>query len=440
MLTATPVHANAAVNRIAVAGRPSRKAAGAPSARRSIATRVASDEAAAAAVAAAAANTVSNEAPAGVAWDPDGLLPPPSSEGHFARRARQKAAAAGAKMQEAGAIRPIPPEHLAAGGVPAADGSLYDRPAFEKQMAEHFLPVDLDTPGLRIMHFDPPVFTLAGFFTEEQCDDAVAAALESGTLVPSKVGGGNLKDMAYADDNPYRTSSSVLLDAQVQAAHPRLRQMATALQSKGLRLLGQGDGSSWGPPGKLPAPGQYCYESLQMARYETGQHFLAHEDGFPASLARSNGFQRHATLLVYLNSTQEGGATRFDMLNLAVQPQKGKALLFFPAFADGTSDPRSLHTAEDAAEGNTKWVTQQWVARGLSGAAADPIQAALAGSLPLGSTGTAAAAAAAQPTRRAAAADDGPSAAEALLAGKRSKGKKGDKKRTGGGGGKGFGA
>lgn len=116
------------------------------------------------------------------------------------------------------------------------------------------------------------------------------------------------------------------------------------------------------------------------------------QDGFPAGLARSNGFQRHATLLVYLNSTQEvrccetrgaqlpppnlcraalhvstcspvqcsiqtvlpaypraavhwlfflqGGATRFDMLNLAVQPQKGKALLFFPAFADGTSDPR----------------------------------------------------------------------------------------------------
>ncbi|PRW56261.1 Oxoglutarate iron-dependent dioxygenase [Chlorella sorokiniana] len=358
-------------------------------------------------------------------------------------------------MQEAGAIRPIPPEHLAAGGLPAADGSLYDRPAFETQMAERFLPVDLDTPGLRIMHFDPPVFTLPGFFTEEQCDDAVAAALESGTLVPSKVGGGNLKDMAYAEDNPYRTSSSVLLDAQVQAAHPRLRQMAAALQSKGLRLLGQGDGASWGPPGKLPAPGQYCYESLQMARYETGQHFLAHEDGFPAGLARSNGFQRHATLLVYLNSTQEGGATRFDMLNLAggatrfdmlnlaVQPQKGKALLFFPAFADGTSDPRSLHTAEDAAEGNIKWVTQQWVARGLAGAAADPIQAALAGSLPLGSgsSSTSAAAPAVQPAQRAAAADEGPSAAEVLLAGKRSKGKKkGDKKKGGGGGGKGFGA
>lgn len=36
----------------------------------------------------------------------------------------------------------------------------------------------------------------------------------------------------------------------------------------------------------------------------------------------------------------QGGATRFDMLNLAVRPEKGKALLFFPSFADGTSDPR----------------------------------------------------------------------------------------------------
>ena len=64
------------------------------------------------------------------------------------------------------------------------------------------------------------------------------------------------------------------------------------------------------------------------------------QDGFPPSLARQNGFQRHATLLIYLNTTTQGGATRFDLLNLAVQPQKGKAVLFFPALSDGTSDPR----------------------------------------------------------------------------------------------------
>lgn len=40
-------------------------------------------------------------------------------------------------------------------------------------------------------------------------------------------------------------------------------------------------------------------------RYTTGQHFLAHEDGFPPLLATANGFQRHATLLLYLNDVQQ---------------------------------------------------------------------------------------------------------------------------------------
>ncbi|KAL4457586.1 hypothetical protein ABPG75_012459 [Micractinium tetrahymenae] len=144
---------------------------------------------------------------------------------------------------------------------------------------------------------------------------------------------------------------------------------------------------------------------------------------------------------------QEGGATRFDLLNLAVRPEKGTALLFFPAFADGTSDPRSLHTAEDAVD--TKWVAQQWVARGLAGAAFDPIAAALSGSLPLGGSAGSGAAQQQQaqqaqqpPLRRREAAEEGPSAAElALRTAKRGKGKKaGGKGKQGGGGGKGFGS
>ena len=71
---------------------------------------------------------------------------------------------------------------------------------------------------------------------EEECDSAVAAAVESGTLVPSKVGGSNLKDLAAAAGNTRRTSSSVLLDAGVQASHPRLKAMAQSLQSKGQRV------------------------------------------------------------------------------------------------------------------------------------------------------------------------------------------------------------
>eukprot|EP00879_Flechtneria_rotunda_P022671 GHRR01023943.1.p3 GENE.GHRR01023943.1~~GHRR01023943.1.p3 ORF type:complete len:141 (+),score=55.45 GHRR01023943.1:1041-1463(+) len=93
----------------------------------------------------------------------------------------------------------------------------------------------------------------------------------------------------------------------------------------------------------------------------TGQHFLSHEDGFPASIALEKGYQRRATLLVYLNDVQQGGATKFDHLSVSVQPQKGKALLFFPSFSGGRSDARTLHTAEDAADGHDKWVFQLWL-------------------------------------------------------------------------------
>lgn len=50
-----------------------------------------------------------------------------------------------------------------------------------------------------------------------------------------------------------------------------------------------------------------CHIVSPCCRYEAGQHFLAHEDGFPALLATANGFQRHATLLLYLNDVQQVG-------------------------------------------------------------------------------------------------------------------------------------
>ncbi len=37
-----------------------------------------------------------------------------------------------------------------------------------------------------------------------------------------------------------------------------------------------------------------------------GQHFLTHEDAFPFEVATAKGYQRRATLLVYLNDCPEG--------------------------------------------------------------------------------------------------------------------------------------
>eukprot|EP00198_Chlamydomonas_reinhardtii_P010683 XP_001700020.1 predicted protein [Chlamydomonas reinhardtii] len=176
----------------------------------------------------------------------------------------------------------------------------------------------------------------------------VRAAEASGRMAGSRIGAGNAS-AAYGPNaaSARRTSRGMMVTPGV--AGPAMDGVVSELHARGKKLLRAAEGAAWGISGKLPRPRQYCYEALQVTRYDAGQHFLAHEDGFPPHLAASNAFQRHATLL--------GGATRFDQLGLAVRPRKGKLLLFFPAFADGSADPRSLHTACDAVD--TKYVTQQ---------------------------------------------------------------------------------
>lgn len=113
----------------------------------------------------------------------------------------------------------------------------------------------------------------------------------------------------------------------------------------------------------MPRPGKYTFEGLQVANYQSGQFFRSHEDGFPQDLARENGFQRRATVLMYLNDVEEGGRTNFDWLDVSVKPVQGRALVFFPAFRTGQADDRTLHSAEDAAD--EKWVCQQWCVCGV---------------------------------------------------------------------------
>lgn len=315
---------------------------------------------------ASATPEIASDTPKGVAWDPEGLLPPPPAGGHFARRERAqqtiRAPPAGTPT-----LKPLPAGSPAE-GIPGCDGSLFDKKAYAALLSDKYMPVDLDYPGLKILHFDPPVIIIEDFFTPEECTAMIDAALNTGKMARSKVGAGNATtNTATAIKLDRRTSSSIVVDAALLRDHKGLEPSALLLQARGQALLSSKSSSRsnkpWGAPGKLPLPGQYCYESLQVAKYENGQYFLEHEDAFPAPLAVTNQFQRHATLLVYLNDVAAGGATKFEYLNLDVRPKCGRALLFFPATSDGFADARTLHTAETAED--IKWVTQQWIARGF---------------------------------------------------------------------------
>ncbi|GFH26661.1 thiaminase II, partial [Haematococcus lacustris] len=108
--------------------------------------------------------------------------------------------------------------------------------------------------------------------------------LASGALAASKIGAGNAGGETSNAYDARRTSSSLLMDAATQDRFPALARCVRRVQQRGLQLLGAGDGRQWGRPGRMPAAGQLCYESPQVARYEAAQHFLSHE-GFNLYLA-----------------------------------------------------------------------------------------------------------------------------------------------------------
>ncbi len=107
-------------------------------------------------------------------------------------------------------------------------------------------------------------------------------------------------------------------------------------------------------------------EEPQIVRYRKGEEFSWHYDEVPASQLE-NGGQRIATALVYLTDVDGGGGTVFrDLLTtdrqqqLSMQPRQGSLLLFFPSFADGLPDERTLHKGEKVASG-IKMIAQMWI-------------------------------------------------------------------------------
>ena len=282
-----------------------------------------------------------------------------SSRCHFGRastvaRASAQAdapAVAPAHLRET--VTPVPPE------VRDADGgvSLAEQPGmaagFGDLTAHDFLRVNTDVPGLKVLHIDPPVVTVDEFLTAEECDALVAAARESGEMRTSEVGGAD-------GASNVRTSRTCTLNSKLLTEHPTKRAILNATERLLPQLAGLGRSKT---AFKRPTSGSpFSYELPQVAHYRGGEYFKTHEDAFPADVADRKGYQRRATVLVYLNDVTNGGSTRFEKLGpLDVAPRKGKALLFFPGTDASQPDARTLHTAVEAVPGHEKWISQLWV-------------------------------------------------------------------------------
>lgn len=106
-------------------------------------------------------------------------------------------------------------------------------------------------------------------------------------------------------------------------------------------------------------------EPLQVLRYQTGEKFVPHFDSYDLSSfaertqVLKNG-QRIMTVILYLNTVEEGGQTAFPLLKLAVTPWQGSVLVFENC-KKGTNKthPLSFHESRPVIKGE-KWVGVLW--------------------------------------------------------------------------------
>lgn len=104
-------------------------------------------------------------------------------------------------------------------------------------------------------------------------------------------------------------------------------------------------------------------EGLQILHYQPGDEYEPHYDYFDpadpgtAALLR-NGGQRLASLIMYLNTPEHGGATIFPAIGLDVMPQRGNAVFFSYARPDPST--RTLHGGAPVNAGE-KWIATKWL-------------------------------------------------------------------------------
>lgn len=183
---------------------------------------------------------------------------------------------------------------------------------------------------------DPPLLVLEGLLSREECQALITAAaprMSRSLTVDVKTGG--------EETNQARTSEGMFFERGESALISRIEARIGAL---------------------LDWPVQNG-EGLQVLRYGPGAEYLPHYDYFDpaepgtASILQRGG-QRVATLVMYLNEPEAGGATVFPDAALAVLPKCGNAVFF--SYSQPHPVSRTLHGGAPVVSGE-KWIATKWL-------------------------------------------------------------------------------
>jgi len=182
----------------------------------------------------------------------------------------------------------------------------------------------------------PRVVVLGGLLTDEECDELVSLGRER--IKRSET---FLMDQGVSVVHEGRTSDGMFFQRAENDLCQRIEARIAAL-------------CQW------PVENG---EGLQVLRYGPGAEYKPHYDYFDPALAGSYkvlecGGQRVASLVMYLNTPQRGGATTFPDAGLEVAPIKGNAVFF--SYDRPHPLTRTLHGGAPVLEGE-KWVATKWL-------------------------------------------------------------------------------
>ena len=186
---------------------------------------------------------------------------------------------------------------------------------------------------------NPRVVVFGNFMSHEECDELMrlaAVRLERSETVKT--------DTGQSEVNEARTSDGMFFQRGENELCDRLERRIAALVNWPLE---RGEG-------------------LQVLRYRPGAEYKPHYDyfdpaqpGTPTILRR--GGQRVGTLVMYLNTPDQGGATTFPDVGLSVNPIKGNAVFF--SYSAPHPATRTLHGGAPVLAGE-KWVATKWMREG----------------------------------------------------------------------------
>ena len=188
---------------------------------------------------------------------------------------------------------------------------------------------------VEVLSESPRIYRYKNFLSGEECDEIIS--LGESKLQASSVAGAS----GTPEQSKVRTSHGTFLEQ-----HELLRKIEDRI-------------AIW-----TQIPPEHG-ESFYLLRYENGQEYLPHFDFFDPALPGMSNFlgpqgQRTATVLLYLQTPEQGGETTFPGAGIHVPAIRGDAVLFWSQTPDHQLDRTSLHGGKVVHSG-TKYCATKWI-------------------------------------------------------------------------------